>query len=157
MSTTSEALFVRFREDGNPTHLGEVFDRTAPELLRFAIHLAADAAEAEDLVQSTFLAAMRGAASYDASRRLLPWLAGILANEARLIRRRRREFDLDRLVPPDQPGPLDHARERELSSALTAVLDDLPEPYRQVVILSVRHGLKPADLAPVLHRSPGAA
>jgi hypothetical protein len=71
-------------------------------------------------------------------------------------RRRGREFDFDRLLPPDEPGPLDHASERELSSALAGALDDLPEPYRQVVILSVRHGLKPADIAHVLDRSPGA-
>src|SRR5688572_6629259 len=48
-------LFLRWRERGDAEALGEVFDRTAPELLRVALHVVRDPAEADDLLQATFL------------------------------------------------------------------------------------------------------
>ena len=46
---SEEQLFERFRNGGKPKHLAEVFDRTAPELLRVALHLAPGPAPADDL------------------------------------------------------------------------------------------------------------
>ena len=44
-----DALFARFCATGDSDALGEVFDRTAPELARIAGHLCADRNAAEDL------------------------------------------------------------------------------------------------------------
>ena len=79
--------FRRFREHGDPAALTEVFDRLGPELFALAAHLARDAAEAEDLVQEIFLAALAGARRFDPSRAVAPWLVGILIKEARKARR----------------------------------------------------------------------
>ncbi|HVG94849.1 MAG TPA: sigma factor, partial [Planctomycetota bacterium] len=73
-----EHLFVRFRRTADIAALSEVFDRTAAELLKVALHMAADPADAEDLVQKTFLSAIESADSFDAGKRLVPWLLGIL-------------------------------------------------------------------------------
>jgi len=78
-------LFVRYRR-GDLDALGEVFDRTAPRLLRLAMHLVHSAADAEDLVQATYVQAMRLAATFDAERPLLPWLLALLAGPARTCR-----------------------------------------------------------------------
>src|SRR6202008_2995852 len=95
-----EQLFLRYRQRGDAAALGEVFDRTAPELLKLAMHLVRDASEAEDVLQATFLAAIKRADSFDASRPLTPWLTGILARQAGLARRRaRRVVEEDRLTP----------------------------------------------------------
>ena len=86
-----ETLFVRFRKRGDSEALARVFDAVAPELLRSGVHLVGDEAEAEDLVQATFLTAIERRESFDATRALRPWLVGILSNQARtLIARRRR-------------------------------------------------------------------
>ena len=55
-----------------------------PRLLRMALHLGRDPGDAEDLVQATFLTAIEKAATYDASRPLLPWLTGILIRHAQM-------------------------------------------------------------------------
>jgi RNA polymerase sigma-70 factor (ECF subfamily) len=157
MPLTAEQLFARFQRDRDPVWLGRVFDLTAPELLRIAVHLAGDAADAEDLVQSTFLVAIESAASYDVSRRLFPWLSGILVNQARLARRRaRKRSEVEQIDVSAEPTPLAAAEERELSGALATALDRLPEAYRTVMILHLRHGLTAADIAHTLHRSPGS-
>jgi hypothetical protein len=55
-----------------------------------------------------------------------------------------------------QTTPLEEAQTRELSGALAAAIDGLPEPYRQTLILRLRHGMKSADIAHVLGESPSA-
>lgn len=149
--------FARWRTSRNPRLLAEVFDRTSAELLRIAIHLVGEPGTAEDLVQATFLTAIERAASFDESRRLEPWLAGILENHAHdLARSAARTPDPQRLEQRLERTPLDEALARELSAEVAAALDRLPEPYRRTLLLRVRHGLAPADIAHVLGESPGA-
>ena len=54
----ADRLFARYRKHGDPKALGRVFDLLASELLLVAAHFAADEAQAEDLVQTTFLDAI---------------------------------------------------------------------------------------------------
>jgi RNA polymerase sigma factor (sigma-70 family) len=118
-----EPLFDRFREAGDAGALAEVFDALAPDLLRLARHLVRDRGEAEDLVQATFLAAIERRASFDASRALKPWLAGILVREAARVRRARsRELDPRRLDSRDVAAPEEALAARELSDALALAL-----------------------------------
>ena len=78
--------------------LTRVFDATGGKLLLLATHLAGPGQQAQDLVQSAFLAAMARGESWQRTRPLWPWLAGILQNEVRMQRRRsrqRREVAID--------------------------------------------------------------
>src|SRR5688500_8940977 len=103
---TVEAAFARFCEGSDPAAMAEVFDRTAAELLPLARRLTHGRAEADDLIQETFLAAIEHRASFDPARSLMPWLIGILVRQASAARRRaRREVDPDRLETRSQAGP----------------------------------------------------
>ena len=157
MERAIEDGFRRWRAHRDPGALAEVFDATAPRLLRLAVHLVGDAAAAEDLVQKTFVTAIEEAATFDARRPLEPWLAGILTNHARALRREaRREPDLARLVERGQRTPLEEASSRELAGEVARALDALPEPYRETLLLRVRHGMKAADIAHLVGVSPVA-
>ncbi|MCU0865746.1 MAG: sigma-70 family RNA polymerase sigma factor [Planctomycetes bacterium] len=130
-----------------------MFDRTAEELLRVATYLTRDRHRAEDVVQATFLIAIEKAASYDRTRPVLPWLLAILANEARQLHRRER-----RALPPvaiataaSAPGAVaDAAATAELARLCDQALEALPEPYRPVLILHLRHGLAGHEIAATL-------
>src|SRR5262245_39186939 len=116
---TVEQLFARFRDRSDPQALAEVFDRTAPEVLRVALHLAGNPVDAEDLLQSTFASAIEGADSWDAARRLVPWLLGILTNHARHFRKHRhRAVVPERLVPRPALDPVRDAQHAELVTVL---------------------------------------
>lgn len=157
MAIPLEQLLLRYRRDGTPEALAELFDRAAPELMRVACHVAPDLGAAEDLVQATFLTAIESAADFDERRRLLPWLLGILANHVRTARRAAaRPPPPPRLLPPLEPSPLARTQSREFDALVQRELDALAEPYREVAILALRHELKPAQIADALHRSPGA-
>ena len=146
---------ARWCRRGDVEALGELFDLAAPGLLKLAIHFVGEPAEAEDLVQATFLAAIEQRDRIDPSQPVQPWLAGVLQHKAVDARRRAaRRIDPELLtgVEEDASRP---AEQRELSGVLAKAIDRLEEPYRQVVLLRLRHGLAAADIAHVLESSPG--
>ncbi len=153
---TLDRLFRRFRDKNDGTALAAVFDSTARELLDVAGHLIGEPAAAEDLVQETFLAAIRGARRYDSSRPVKAWLYGILWREAQRARR-----DAARVVEPDRlperrnPGPHEQLLAREVPEAVERALEDLPRRYREVLAPLVREGRAPEEIARELQRAPG--
>ena len=154
-----ERQFDLWRRRGDATALGKVFDRTAPELWRLATHLVRDPAEAEDVLQATYLVAIERAQVWDRDRPLIPWLVGILVNQARLARKRSRT-SAERSAPlldPPGPGadPSEHAAAEEFSVALAAALDKLPQPYREVLRMHLAEGRRPVEIARELGRPPG--
>ncbi len=142
-TVSPETLFRRYLRSGSPADLAEVFDLVAPELLRMSRHLARDEAEAEDLVQAVFLAAIETRAQFDAKGKLTSWLVSILVNELRQTRRRER-----RMAGPAVPaqsvegsaGPLEEAHATEVRVEVRLAVEGLPEPYREVINgLLMRH------------------
>jgi RNA polymerase sigma factor (sigma-70 family) len=86
---TPDTLALERVARGELSALGEVYDRYAVALLRFASR-AAGPHDAEDLVQATFMKAVKIAASYDGrSDSARSWLFGIAA---RLLQERRRSL-----------------------------------------------------------------
>src|SRR5262245_37546563 len=86
-----DRAFARYARTGDPASLARVFDGCAGELYRLGFHLLGDRHAAEDLVQQTFVVAIEQAKSFDRSRRVLPWLCGILTNRALHLRRQSRQ------------------------------------------------------------------
>lgn len=156
MPADDRQLFRRFRDHGDVAALSELFDRTAPALLRLAMHLSRDASAAEDLVQSTFLRAIEARDDWDPQRPPLPWLCGILQNRARHDRwQRNRVPDAARLNVSSPPDPARTAEGAELDAAVDAAIAELPEAYRTVLRLHLLYGHEPAAIAHALERPPG--
>jgi RNA polymerase sigma-70 factor (ECF subfamily) len=133
-SAALEDLFERYRRDGELDALGRVYDLASPQLHAFARRLAPSRADAEDLVQATFLTAIERAEAYDASRKLLPWLLGIFAHHALSARRARdRKPDPERIAARGVEDPADSTESREIDAAARAALAELPPRYRGVL------------------------
>ncbi|MGB3970279.1 MAG: sigma-70 family RNA polymerase sigma factor, partial [Planctomycetota bacterium] len=144
---TPEALFARYRSTGDVQALAAVFDLLAPELLLVAAHLARGGA-AEDLVQATFLDAMRHADRWDPTRPLAPWLVGMLGNHLRELRRQQQRVpDAARLESRVQAPPDAVAEANESLAAVHAAVERLPRHYRQVMSLRLVHGLELQQIA----------
>ena len=120
-------------------------------LRALATYLVRNPAEAEDLVQETFVAALRSPP--DASREPRPWLAQVVRNLARMrarsrSRRRARE---EASEAPAGTDAADAALERmELHREIAALVVALDEPYRAAVLLRFFEGREPADIAATL-------
>ena len=94
-----ESCAVRDALHGNPAAFALFFDRYGQRAYRSAVFLlGSDRADAEDVVQDTFIDALRGLRGYRPSQPFYPWLYTILRR--RVIRQRRMRRRCDR------PGPV---------------------------------------------------
>lgn len=143
-----DLAFARYCQDGDPAALAEVFDHAAPQLLLLAQHLLREPHDAEDAVQETFLQAIRSAGRYRQDRAVLPWLVGILGNVASALRRRaRRALDPSRLPAEPRSDPAQEAAERDEVRSLLLAIHALPDPFREVLVLHLVHGLETTAIA----------
>src|SRR5262245_51398570 len=125
-----DRLLAHFQRTGDPRSLGRLFDRTAPELLRIAAWLAGNRPDAEDLLQRTFLTVLTARGSFDAGRRAMPWLCGILGNHCKKLHEQRARRDEPR-EPASERDPVAAAADREFAAAVARVRAELGSPYAE--------------------------
>jgi len=153
-------LFARYSQHGDVRALGKLFDRLSPELAKVARHVASDAAEAEDLVQATFLTAMEHPERFDQSRPITAWLVGVLTKEALSWHRQSaRRPDTERVLEAQserevRERPEVHATSEESEGLLAAALTRLPLHYRDVLERHLQRGLSPSEIAKEQGASP---
>ncbi|MFT7668983.1 MAG: RNA polymerase sigma factor (sigma-70 family) [Planctomycetota bacterium] len=151
-----DQLFARFQTNADTAALARVFDATAPELLGIAVHLVSDVGEGEDLVQQTFLTAIEKAQRYDADRRLVPWLVGILVRHAYAARRKRaRTEEFPERDPIGGHDPAGDAETSELSDSVLVAIKHLPANYRAVLEPYLLRGERAVDIAHASGKSAG--
>jgi len=144
---------------GDARAFAELFRRRHPEVFRFALHMTASVATAEDVVQDVFLIVMRDAARYVAGRATVAaWLCGIARNCVlqRFERDRRLQpmdvaGDLEAAAPADgRMDPLAELMRSERIDMLRRAVQTLPLPYREVLALCDLQELSYGDAAEVL-------
>lgn len=157
--------FTRGRRPyADETGQGSDFERDAlaclDSLYGAALRLTANPADAEDLVQDTYLKAFRAATQFEPGTNLKAWLFTILHNT--FLNRRRRAVkepvavepeEIERLAAgrpnnPDTPEQL--LLRATLDADLQAALDALPEAFRQAVWLRDVEEFTYAEMAHML-------
>src|SRR5262245_49614460 len=151
---SSDRLLADFQRTGDPRALGRLFDRTAPELLRVAAWLCGNRTDAEDLLQRTFLTVLTTRGSYDADRRALPWLCGILGNHCRKLHEQRARREPAR-PPAGERDPAAAAADGEFAATVARARADLGSPYAEVLDLHLGEGLDAKRIAERLGRPTG--
>jgi RNA polymerase sigma-70 factor (ECF subfamily) len=157
-----DRLFRRFRERHDGAALAAVFDATSRELFDVACHLIRDPAEAEDLVQATFLTAIAKAKDYEGGSPVKGWLYGILWREGANARRSAalradpaRLADVARNDSRRATEPFEGLVAAEVPLAVARALEKLPSRYREVLDPLIRDGQPAEEIARALRRSPG--
>jgi RNA polymerase sigma-70 factor (ECF subfamily) len=136
----------------------EIFRRDAVAcldgLFSFAVSLSRDRTAAQDLVQETYVRALRAARHPEEASGVRSWLFTILHNVWRNERRRRVPEPLEglprRLEPratPDADKILDDA---SASARLVQAVDALPDAFREVVMLRYGEGFSYQEIADIL-------
>jgi RNA polymerase sigma factor (sigma-70 family) len=138
---------------GDPRGLAAIYDNYADRLFAYCVSLLHDHDAAADVVHDTLLIARERAGQLRDPERLRPWLYAIARNEClRALRDRRRTAGLDETNDvTDESVDLDAAlRSEELRELVWTAAASLNPGEREVLELSVRHGLDGADLADAL-------
>lgn len=119
---------------GDRDAFAELYERRSPALYRYALHMSGSSIVAEEVAHEVFVQLMGVTTRFDELRGSLEsYLYGVARNLVRVVRRR---------------GPVEEARDRvfhhdilgglineEHMAALHRALRDLPERYRDTVIL----------------------
>ncbi|MDQ6859101.1 MAG: sigma-70 family RNA polymerase sigma factor [Chloroflexota bacterium] len=125
-----------------------------------ALRILGDRDAALDAANQAFMKAYRAIASYDQTRPIKYWLLRIAVNEAITIgrvrsRERQRQAPAAEAVaiPDRAASPEGEALDRESRDAIRTAVAQLPELYREVVVLRYFNELSVDEVAAVLGRS----
>jgi len=136
---------------GDQRAFEEIVNRYEDRIYRFGYRMCGHDEDARDVLQDTFLAALRHLSGYRGEGRFVNWLYKI-ASSACLKKRRRRKDEPDHPVSLDDEGredgvplvqrlaspiptPDEEAHREELRRALHTAVMRLPEHYRIVLVL----------------------
>lgn len=129
-------------------------------LYRLALRLSGNEADAEDLVQEAMLRAYRSWDRYTPGTNAKGWLLTILRhlfiNEYRRKRRHPESVDLDTIEPfalldeKQEEDPQTAFFDRIVDEEVLRAVDQLPEAFREAVMLSDVEGLSYEEIAKVL-------
>lgn len=138
-----------------------VMRRYNQRLYRTALAILRDSAEAEDVMQDTYVRAFRHLDQFRGSAKFSTWLTRIAVNEAlHRIRLRGRTQPMDFAeddgessmnLAETSPNPEEQASIAELGGFLERAVLELPDPYRTVVMLRDIEELSTAETAAALN------
>lgn len=145
--------------------LVEMFQNRVMRVMVSVLHC--DRATAEDLTQEVFLRVHKGLAGFDGQVRFAAWLHKISTNVAISEYRRRRALKRDRpthsidapvsgtddlyLAPPSKElGPADAADQQGFLAKVRACVRELPDEYREAVVLRDMESLSYEEIATAL-------
>ena len=164
MEASDRELMARLAA-GDRDALGPLVERHHARIYRIALSYLRDRDDAQDAVQETFVKACQGAARWDGSAEVAPWLSRIAVNHAidcyrRGRRRLRSETPIDdeehgQRIPAEAPSPERRAMDRETGERISAALSGLPARQRAVVVLRLYEEMNLEEIARALDMSLG--
>jgi RNA polymerase sigma-70 factor (ECF subfamily) len=130
--------------------LQELVDSHGNRLLRSACLLCGDETEAQDLVQETFVQALKSAHRFRGDSAVHTWLHGILLNLCRrhFRKQKRLVFEEERVLKETvQPVPADELDRDFCAKALAQAVQKLSSEHREVIVLRYYENLKIEEIA----------
>ena len=158
-SRVTDARLVEECRRGDQAAFGELVQRYERRLIRVIQRFIRDPDIAEDLAQETFMRVYERLEQFDASRRFGPWLFRIGVNLTLDHLRKKKRRGLIALFSdqgkdrwPD-PGVADPRQTIDLHQEVRAVVDELPEKYRTVLVLRDLENFSTSEIAAILDRT----
>lgn len=165
--STAEAEFIERLKEGDAAAFDTLANRYASDIYGLLYRLTQDAEEASDLTQETFLSALKAISKFRGEADLKTWLFRIAINESRnrfrWWKRRRRdatisldvtigegETPLIETFSSDAPSPEEKTLQLERERKLREALNELPDIFREAVVLCDIEGFTYEEIAQTL-------
>ena len=148
-----DAELLRRIGRGDEAAFSALLERHGAYLYGVARALTSNAADADDLVQETFIGVLNGRFRGEASVRT--WMVRILINRAAMLRRTRARRGGDAKEIAAEQETLESRRPNETAGVeakldLTAMLGALSPEHREVIVLRELEGLRYQEIADAL-------
>jgi RNA polymerase sigma-70 factor (ECF subfamily) len=164
----SDLDLVRLCQDGDVRAYQELVERYEDRVYTVAMSVLGDADAAQDASQEAFIRVYQSIGSFRSESGFYTWLYRIVVNtclnEARRTSRRGSHVSLEDLTAssgqlPDQlfteEASSDAAADAELQDAIQAMLNELSEEHRTVVVLKDVEGRSQEEIAEIMQCSLG--
>ena len=166
MSKSEELELCRGVGDGKADCISELYNRHFDGVYSWVFNsLQRNHPATEEVVQDTFMGALKGAGRFNGRSSVRTWLLGI-ANKKVVdylrkngkIQRNEIALDMETVKPAgDGHSALEQSEQNhEMVIVIRSVLDGLPQLYRQVLNLKYVEGLSIVNISDVVSRSPRA-
>lgn len=114
------------------------YEKNYPIVYKFTLSLCRDAFLAEEITQDAFVKALEHFEKFEQKCQLYVWLCQIAKNTYFSYLRKQRRFISENHAPMQwTDGPEEIIFDKETTLRLSALLEHLPEPYREVFSLRV--------------------
>lgn len=169
-SELSDPELVALAKEGDEGAIRAIVQRHNQKLFRVARSILRDDAEAEDVVQATYVSAFTSLAAFRQEAQFATWLTRIALNEALgRLRRARKSTTLEELDMPSRerdanliqfpgsmssPDPEAEAARNQARRLLERAVDALPLAFRSVFILRDVQGMNIEETAALLDIRP---
>ena len=143
---------------GNEDAIAKLVHQYETAVFRLALSIVGDVAEANEITQDAFIAALRALPSYQEKKSFKAWLYTITLNHSRSHLRKRKALERLRATLTSifhvevqkQPAPEELVIQNEKEAALWNCLNQLDERLRIVIVLRYFHELSTSEIAEVL-------
>jgi len=147
----SDEALVRRAQRGDRDAFAELVARHRDRVYAVTLRLTRNPADAEDALQETFISAFRGLDRFGGRAQVSTWLYRIAVNASYdTIARRRPELSLDADTLAEPAAPHDGFERDAQRRALEQALGELPDDFREAVVLCDIAGLGAGEAAEVL-------
>ena len=163
MNSVDSARLVAECIAGNEAAIETLIRQYEADIFRLALSILGDRADAHEITQETFIAALRSLRSYEEKKSLKAWLYVIALNLSRSQLRKRKFLEklkaaatsLFRLETQKQISPEDAVIHNEKEAAIWNELNKLGERHRIVVVLRYFQNLSVAEISDILNVNEG--
>lgn len=163
LSRDQETGLVQQARNGNRQAFQVLARACADPLYNLALRMTGNQAEAEDMVQESFLRAFGALHTFDGSRRFFSWLYAICLNQLRDKHRKKKNaparlpYETIEDLPDQGRSPEKRLQDSQSREALLQAVQRLPLAQREALVLRFFQELPFASVAEILEISENAA
>ena len=152
---------IKAYAEGDDEAFALLLKRYLPALYNFIFQMVRDRAAAEDIVQEAFIKAWKHLSRFDREKSFKTWLFAIAKNTAYDYLKKKKSIPFssfedeegdNRLEVTDEDALLpDEIMERkDIGQEVSAVLEEMPELYRTVLVLAYKEDLSLSEISEIL-------
>ncbi len=149
-------LWQRYINEADADALVELFEKNNSRLHAIAMQVTGNAADAEDAVQQSIEQLLNRKPTSNVES-VQPWLIGVVLNQARMIVRRetrihKRQKQKEMDVQQQSMDPSAYVEQQETVSLIQNIISELPQHYREPLVLHHIEGMNFSTIADALGR-----
>lgn len=154
-----EQVWLERARQGDKAAFGRLIEAYQGPVYNLAYRMLSNRGEAEEAAQEAFIRAYTKLDTYDPTRKFSTWMLSITSNYCVDLLRKRRALLLSLDHPlPSHPalmsdradGPEAQTVDSERETMVQALLEELPEDYRQAVVLRYWYDLSYKEIAGIM-------